>query len=193
MPDRPSNFIYSFFILFLCILLAMFLMFEVMVHYDRDVEVEEDSSTALGEGERVSGGRGILRDLTPLYRANLFAIDLCLIVMGEVAMIILFVKFTLPAVLAATATMLFIMADSGQRLREGVIPRLLSRFVTNRYATLSHTDLTLLIILSGLIMAFLMSVLLKQSGVKIGVETSQETASSPSSSSSASPPAPPSE
>jgi len=186
MPDRSSNFIYSFFILFLCILLSMFVMFAVMVHYDRDVAAEEGSSTAFSEGrERSAMEERGFSDLTPLYRANLFAIDLCLIVLAEAAMIVLFVKFTIPAVIAATVMMVFITAGSGERLRGGLIPRFLSRFVTNRYATLTYTDLVLLIALSGLIMAFLVSVLLRQSGVEIGDEASQGTASSPFTSSSA--------
>lgn len=191
MPERSSKFIYTFFILFLCILLSMFLMFTAMVHYDRDVRVEGDSSTAFGEAREASDSKGGgLPDLTALYRANLFAIDLCLIVLAEAALIILFVKFTVPAVLIATVTMLLMAANSAQQLRGELIPSFVSPFVSNNYATLTYTDLILLIVLSGLIVAFLVSVLLKQSGMQIDGEPSQETASSPSSSSPSSPPPP---
>jgi preprotein translocase subunit SecG len=177
MPEKSSNFLYSFFILFLCILLAMFLMFTIMVNYDRDTATGESfSPESSQEGKIARASEAAFRDLTPLYRANLFAIDLCLIVLTEVSLIVLFVKFTIPAALVATATMVLIMADAADTLRGELIPRLLSRFVSNRYATLSHTDLVLLIILSGLIMAFVVSVLLKQHGMKMSEAVQQDSA-----------------
>lgn len=189
MPYTSSKFIYNFFILFLCILLSMFVMFMVMTHYDRDAEAEGGSSKVLGEGGKASDVRESgLSDLTQLYRANLFAIDLCLLVLAEATMILLFVKFTIPATLVATATVVFMTANSSRRLRGELIPEFLSLFVTNKYASLTHTDLVLLMVLSGLIMAFLVSVLLKQSGAKIAGEASQGRPPSPFSSS----PSPPS-
>ncbi len=186
MPERSSKFIYGFFILFLSILLLMFLMFTIMVHYNRGVGAEEKSSTVSGEERDVSEvtGGGV-HDLTALYRANLFAIDLCLIVLAEAALIVVFVKFTLPAVLVATIGLIFMAADTAQSLRGELIPKFVSPFVANRYATLTHSDLMLLIVLSGLVMAFLVSVLLQHAGVKMGGETSRESDSSPPS-----PPAP---
>lgn len=180
MHAKSSNFLYSFFILFLCVLLAMFLMFTIMVNYDRDTATGESSSPgSYQEGEIPTAREAAFRDLTPLYRANLFAIDLCLIVLTEVSLIVLFVKFTIPAALLATATMVLIMADAADTLRGELIPRFLSRFVSNRYATLSHTDLVLLIILSGLIMAFVVSVLLKQHGSKTSEAVQQDSARPP--------------
>jgi hypothetical protein len=186
MPDRSSKFIYSFFILFLCILLSMFLMFTLMVHYERALPAKGGSSTVDGDAEEAPDPKGgPPHDLTALYRANLFAIDLCLIVLAEAALIILFVKFTIPAALLATVAMLFIAADSTYTLRARLIPSFMSQFITNGYATLTHTDLILLIILSGLIMAFLVSVLLTHAGPQIGPQTPHQGASS------LPPPAPP--
>lgn len=179
MPDTSSNFIYGFFILFLCVLLSMFLMFTLMVHYDRALPVEGASSTVDGDAEEAPDAKGgSPHDLTALYRANLFAIDLCLIVLAEAALIILFVKFTIPAALLATVAMAFMAADSTHTLRGRLTPSFVSRFVTNGYATLTHTDLVLLVILSGLIMAFLVSALLTRAGAQIGPQTPRQSASS---------------
>ncbi len=172
MPDRSSKFIYSFFILFLCVLLSMFLMFSLMVHYDGAPPARGSSSTVNGDAGEPSGVEGgTAHDLTALYKANLFAIDLCLIVLAEAALIILFVKFTIPAALLATVAMLLVAADSAHTLRGRLIPSFVARFVTNKYATLTHTDLILLIVLSGLIMALLVSALLTHAGVQIGPRT----------------------
>ena len=180
MLDTSARFLYRFFILFLSILLLMFVMFAVMVHYDSDMEKTENPVEASGEeGELPEQKGGGLGDLTPLYRANLFAINLCLIVVAETLLIMLFVKYTVPATLVATLTIIFMTFRAGQRLRSDMIPGVLSPLVTNRYATLSHTDLMLLIILSGLIMAFLMSVLLKEASADRPSEKSQETSSHP--------------
>jgi len=180
MPDSSSRFIYSFFILFLCILLSMLVMFTVMLRYDRNARTDKGFSTVSGEREDGSEVKGDgVRDLTPLYRANLFTTDLCVIVLAEAALILLFVKFTIPATLIATVVMLFMAANSAEKLRGELIPKFASRFVTNRYATLTHSDLMLLIVLSGLIMAFLVSVLLKQGGIKIGGDLSQSLPSPP--------------
>ncbi len=191
MPDKSSNFIYTFFILFLCVLLCMFLMFTILVHYDRQGKAGETSSPASAKERQVTAaGEAVIRDFTPLYRANLFAIDLCLIVLAEVTLIVLFVRFTIPAALVATAAMVLIMADAAQELRGEVIPRFLSRFVANKYATLSHTDLVLLIILSGLIMAFVVSVLLKQRMAPVGGGDQTGTARAPVPPSASSAPSP---
>ncbi len=163
MLEISSRFLYSFFALFLGVLLLMFVMFAVMVHYDPDVTAQGNIPAALGEDEEPREERGGgLRDLTPLYRANLFTINLCLIVLAETLLIVLFVKYTVPAALLATAAVVLSMMNVTDGLRRNAMPAFLSRLVTNRYATLSYTDLILLIMLSGLIMAFLISVLLKE-------------------------------
>lgn len=182
MPDRSAHFIFAFFILFLSILFLMFVMFAVITHFDPDVQVGRASPTASGETRQPSEAKkGGLPDLTPLYRANLFAIDLCLIVLAETVLIILFVKFTVPATLIATLATIFMTLKVSNRFRSDPLPEFLSRLVTNRYATLSHTDMMLLIILSGLIMSFLVSVLLKQAGVGVHREEPQHGAVPPSS------------
>jgi hypothetical protein len=188
-----ANFIYIFFILFLTILLSMLVMFEVMVHSDPDLRPADEPSTASDRQhkpqlptpnispkpyprdtnnnepdtppQQSDQPSFVNLDLTALYRANLFAIDLCLIVLAEALLIILFVKYTLPAAVIGTIAIVFLMTGANQSSRSHFISNLLSGFVTNRYATLSHTDMVLLTILSGLIMAFLVSVLLKQGGV----------------------------
>jgi hypothetical protein len=177
MPGSPNRFIYSFFILFMSVLLLLFILFMVMVHYDRGGRTAGNPSTAYGEAREVSDLEGeTFRDFTKLYRANLFMIDLCLIVLAEAALILLFVRFTIPAVLVATVALLIVTANSAQPLRDKLIPRLLSSFVTNKYATLTYTDLILLIMLSGVIMAFLMSVLLKQAAATPEAKPPQEMA-----------------
>jgi hypothetical protein len=180
MPRKPTSFIYTFFVLFLCILLAMFVMFAVMVHYDRNVRAEEPASSSVDQMREASETRTLgIRDLTPLFRANLFAIDLCLIVLAEAALILLFVRFTIPATLIATVVILLTTANAVRRLHSELIPKYVSPFVTNRYATLTHTDLMLLIALSGLIMAFLVSILLKQEWAKPGTGAANATPPSP--------------
>lgn len=172
MLDSSNHFLFRFFILFLCILLLMFVMFAVMAHYSEDRQKEgaapSDSETGLGMAYRPT------RDLTGLYRANLFVINLCLLILGETLLIVVFVKYAVPATLIATLLVVFVGVQPSGTLRSEVVPSLVSRFVTNRYATLSHSDLVLLVILNSLIMAFLMSVLLKENPPK---PESQELAS----------------
>jgi hypothetical protein len=183
MLDPSSDFLYKFFILFLGILLLTFAMFEAMVHYDPDVRPDKGPSTASDqEREHPEVNRRALPDLTALYRANLFAIDLCLIVLAEALLIVLFVRFTIPAALTGTAILLFMMVNVGRKLRSKLVVGGLSRFVTNRYATLSHTDMVLLIVLSGLIMAFLVSAMLKQGGASPGISPVHKDTPPPSSS-----------
>jgi hypothetical protein len=184
MLDISARFLYLFFVLFLSILLLMFVMFAVMVRYDPDVAAKENAPGASGKARQAPEGRErVLQDMTPLYRANLFTINLCLIVLAETLLIVLFVKYTVPATLIATIAVVFMTISSSERLRSNVIPGFLSRLVTNRYATLSHTDLMLLMILSGLIMAFLVSVLLREAGADGGGEKLGERPTSPHSSS----------
>lgn len=160
MLDSSNRFLYGFFILFLCILLLMLVMVAVMVRYNADTEEEGVPSSASEKGrEKAEAGS---RDLTGLYRANLFVINLCLVVLGETLLMVVFVRYTVPATLIATLIVLFVGFQPSDKLRMEMFPRFMSRFVTNRYATLSHSDLVLLVILNGLIMAFLMSVLLKE-------------------------------
>jgi len=87
---------------------------------------------------------------------------------------VVFVRYTVPATLIATLIVLFVGFQPSDRLRREMFPRFLSRFVTNRYATLSHSDLVLLVILNGLIMAFLMSVLLRE---RLSKKETEESAS----------------
>lgn len=160
MLDSSNRFLYGFSILFLCILLLMLVMVAVMVRYNADAEKEGVSPPASEKGrEEAEAGS---QDLTGLYRANLFVINLCLVVLGETLLMVVFMKYTVPATLIATLIVLFVGFQPNDKLRREMFPRLLSRFVTNRHATLSHSDLVLLVILNGLIMAFLMSVLLKE-------------------------------
>jgi len=187
MLENSRHFIYSFLILFLCVLFLMFGMFAVVTHFDPDVHGGKGFSTA-SEKQRESSAaaKDTFRDLTALYRANLFAIDLCLIVLVETSLIILFVKFTVPAAVVATLLMVFMTLNVSEEWRSESLQRFFSRFVTNRYATLSHTEMLLLTILSGTIMAFLMSVLLKQPPVT----TRPEESSQPSAPPPSSPPSP---
>lgn len=153
----------------------MFAMFAVMVHYDPDIRAEAGPSPASDKKHDSPGSKkGGPPDLTALYRANLFAIDLCLIVLAQTLLITLFVKFTIPATLIATVIVVFMGLNASQRLRNETMPGFLSQFVTNRYATLSHTDMVLLIILSSLIMAFLVSALLKQGSPETQAQKPQD-------------------
>lgn len=161
MLDSSNRFLCGFFILFLGILLLMFVMLAVIGRTGGDPE-QGSLAPAAAEKEREQADETI-RDLTGLYRANLFIINLCLVVLGETLLIVVFVKYTVPATLIAILMVVFLGIQPSDKLRREVFPSLLSRFVTNRYATLSHSDLVLLVMLNGLIMAFLVSVLLKES------------------------------
>jgi hypothetical protein len=194
MLDNSKHFIYSFLILFLCILFVMFAMFAVVRHFDPDLRSGKGLSTAADkERETSAAKKDTFRDLTALYRANLFAIDLCLIVLVETTLIILFVKFTVPAALVATLVMIYVTLSMSDEWRSESLQRFFSRFVTNGHATLSHTDMMLLIVLSGTIMSFLMSALLKQSGITTVREEAPQSASplSPPPPDASGPPPPP--
>jgi hypothetical protein len=168
MLNTSNRFIFGFFAVFLCILLVMFVMFALMVHYDPDSQAGEALPGDSDESPRQPDRKQVdYHDLTPLYRANLFAIDLCLIVMAEMLLIILFVKFTMPATAVATFLILLTTFKAGDVLRRKAASGVLSRLVTNRYATLSHTDMLLLMILSGLIISFAVGVILKQTAENI--------------------------
>lgn len=164
MLDSSNHFLCRFFILFLCILLLMFVMFAVMGRTGGDREQGSLAPAATEKGREKADEA--VRDLTGLYRANLFVINLCLLILGETLLIVVFVKYAVPATLIATLLVVFVAVQPSGKVRSEVVPSLLSRFVTNRYATLSHSDLVLLVILNSLIMAFLMSVLLKENPPK---------------------------
>ncbi len=138
MLDRPDNFIYHFFILFLIILLSMGLMFIWMINSESKQNFSE------------------------LFRVNLFIIDLCLLILVETFLIYVFFRFTVISVTISMGLLIVFVSFGKKILTRQKLIQIFSPFADNKYATLGLSDAIILFILNSLILSFLITVILKE-------------------------------
>ncbi len=150
MLHKSHKFIYHFLILFLAILLAMFGMYYGLAKYQDYLD-------------RVNPGTAL--DVDRLFKVNLFVIDLCVLVIAETLMILLFYKYTLPSIGIASVMMIALVSLKDFSISNELITSVFSPFIENKYAFLGTSDVVMLIILNTLILTFMITVLLKEAEV----------------------------
>ncbi len=147
MLHKSHNFIYHFLILFLAVLLVMFGMYYALLEYSDYVK---------RESPRVSV------DVGHLFKVNLFIIDLCLLMIIETLLILLFYKYTLSSMsVASVLLILFLMASNKWETRRAIVGAL-TPFISNKTASLDMADALILIIVNTLLLSLLVTVLLKE-------------------------------
>ena len=152
MLHKSHKFIYHFLILFLAVLLAMFGMHYGLVKYSDYLD-------------RVDPG--IALDVSRLFKVNLFVIDLCVLVIAETLMILLFHKYTLPSIGIASVLMIVFVSLKDLSISSELITSVFSPFVVNKYAFLRTSDVIMLIIINTLILTFMITVLLKEAEMAV--------------------------
>ena len=148
---RSNRFIWHFLILFLTILLAMFGMYHGLVKY-QDYLDRVNPEVALDVGH--------------LFKVNLFVIDLCVLVLVESLMILLFCRYTLPSISTASILIIVLLFLKDLPITNKLIMRLLSPFAANKYAFLNISDVIVLIMINTLVLTFLITVMLKEAEMK---------------------------
>ena len=97
-----------------------------------------------------------------VFKVNLFVIDLCVLVIAETVLIFLFVRFTLPSVGITSFLLIFVLLVKDVPAFRARIDDLLSPFIGNKFAYLDRVDAMVLILINTLILAFLLTVLIKE-------------------------------
>jgi hypothetical protein len=140
---RADRFVIHFAILFLTVLLAMFGLYYLLDYY---------------QGTPVEGGGAL--NFTDAFRVNLFLIDLSLLLVIESVLILLFVRYTAPALIASSAVVLVFAAVGGRSILGGAsITVLLAPLARNGYAALGLRHVVLLLALNALLLAFLVAMM----------------------------------
>ena len=138
---RADKFLLQFAALFLCVLLMMFALFHLMRAYD---------------GHPIRGG---VLNFDEMFRVNLFIIDLSLLIVFECLLILVFIRYTVPALVISTLVVT-VLSTVGRRLigRDTMLV-VFARLVRNEYARLDLTDTTFLFLLNALLMAFMVAIM----------------------------------
>lgn len=136
-----DRFLLQFAVLFLCVLLMMFGLFHLMRAYD---------------GHPIQGG---VLNFDEMFRVNLFVIDLALLIVFECLLILVFIRYTVPALVISTV-LVTVLSTVGRRLvgRDVMLP-LFALLVRNEYARLDLTDILFLFLLNALLMAFMVAIM----------------------------------
>jgi len=151
MSRTTNKFIYEFLLIFLIMLLCMFGMHYWLVEYTNSPEREASA---------------IMFDTDSLFKANLFVIDLCLLIIAESLLILLFYRFTLPSIGISCIGMVLFLSFRSPIENTRIITNTFSPFISNKYAFLETSDFILLLIINTVMLAFLMTVLLKEAELK---------------------------
>ena len=147
MLDISHKFIYQFLIFFLLVLLAMFGMYYGLVQYMNYVD---------------RANPAVFIDAGRLFKVNLFMVDLCVLVIAESLLILLFCTYTLSSIGVSTVVVVMLLWLKEFSFSSSVITRIFSPFVANNYAFLDTCDAVVLILLNTLLLCFLITVLLKE-------------------------------
>jgi hypothetical protein len=139
---RADRFVVHFAILFLTVLLAMFGLYHLMDRYQG----------AAGEG-------GTVLNLSEAFRVNLFLIDLSILLVIESVLILVFVRYTAPALIVSSAVVLVLAAIGPHVFGYQSITILLAPFARNEYAALGLRHVVLLFALNALLLAFLVAMM----------------------------------
>jgi hypothetical protein len=139
---RADRFVVHFAILFLTVLLAMFGLYHLLDYY---------------QGTPVEGGGAL--NFTDAFRVNLFLIDLSILLVIESVLILLFVRYTAPALIVSSALVLVLAALGRDVFGHGRITVLLAPLARNDYAALGLRHVVLLLALNALLLAFLVAMM----------------------------------
>jgi hypothetical protein len=150
MAHASHKFIYHFLLIFLIVLLCMFGMHYALVWLSANTDGTTDK---------------VVFDLDNLFRVNLFVIDLCVLLIVESLLILLFCRFTLPSMGIACVAMVTFLSLRPPIENTQIITRVFSPFIANRYAFLETADAILLFAINTLMLAFLVTVLLKETEI----------------------------
>jgi hypothetical protein len=151
MPRATHKFIYEFLMIFLIVLLCMFGMHYWLVMYSGSAE--RDASK-------------MMIDTDNLFKVNLFVIDLCVLMITESLLILLFYRFTLPSIGIACIAMVTVLSLRTPIENTRIITRVFSPFLSNKHAFLETSDFILLLMINTVMLAFLVTVLLKESDIE---------------------------
>jgi hypothetical protein len=153
MMNRADRFLAHFAILFLCVLLLMFGMFWFM----RANDGRAIADTWLKGLFPQSAAEGALFNFGEAFRVNLFIIDLSLLLVLESLLILLFVRYTVPALLISCVAMVIAAVFGPELALRDEITRLLAPLVRNNYAALGLRDTAVLLLLNALLLAFMIA------------------------------------
>jgi len=142
MMQRSDRFVIHFAILFLTVLLAMFALFHIMDYYD---------------GTSVEGGA--VYNFTEAFHVNLFLIDLSLLLVFESLLILLFVRYTVPALVGSSALVLVLVALGRRVFDQSTIMVIVAPFARTEHAALGHRHVVLLFVLNALLLSFLVAMM----------------------------------
>jgi len=138
---RADRFLLQFAVLFLCVLLMMFALFHLMRAYD---------------GHPMRDGVGSSDEM---FHVNLFIIDLSLLIVFECLLILVFIRYTVPALVISTLAVVVLSTVGRQLIDRDTMLVVFARLVRNEYARLDLTDVTFLFLLNALLMAFMVAIM----------------------------------
>ena len=153
MMSRADRFVLHFTTLFLCVLLLMFGMFWFM----RLNDGRAIADTWLKGLFPQSAAQGAVFNFGEAFRVNLFIIDLSLLLVFESILILVFVRYTVPALLVSSGAIVAVAALGPQLALRDQITELLAPFVRNNYAALGLRDIAVLLFLNALLLAFMIA------------------------------------
>jgi len=154
MLHKSHNFIYHFLIFFLAVLLTMFGMYYGLIQYTNYVD---------------RANPAVFINVDRLFKVNLFIIDLCVLVIVESLLILLFYTYPLPSIGVSTAVAVILLWLREFTISSRLITRVFTPFINNRYAFLDTSDVVVLIILNTLLLCFMITVLMREGELE-GIE-----------------------
>jgi len=167
MMSRADRFLLHFITLFLCVLLLMFAMFWLMRLNDGRAIADTWFKGLFPQ----SAAEGAVFNFGEAFRVNLFILDLSLLLVFESILILIFVRYTVPALLISSAAIVTVAALGRRLALRDEITGLMAPFVRNNYAALGLRDTAVLLLLNALLLAFMIAMRHHYQALQLHVQT----------------------
>ena len=138
--DVPKDAVYRFMLIFLVILMAMNMFYFLLDHVSETVFLDPY-----------------------LFRTTMFIMLLSIMMIMEILLFMLLKRYTLLGVLMLCLLVGGILVPSGDGASgKSFLFKLIAPFLANKYVRLRSTDILMLLTLNSIILAFLVTILVKQ-------------------------------